>query len=200
MLKSGVGRADAGGGALGRVRLCPPAWLIARERRQVDGRVLLQDDGTVSMRNAWPDMRFTRSGSSRSQVFAHTVPNVGLRDWIEESRFVASLAGYALTGDTLHQGPNTWPVAGVRADVFDDTVRRVSRLGTTGSDGLLLHELPADPTIVVVQLTLADDMLILIEVPTKKLEQAHFFARKINQAGVYFAAKTNTAPNAAHTR
>ena len=125
---------------------------------------------------------------------------MGMREWIEESRFVASLAGYALTGDTLHQGPNTWPVAGVRADVFGDTLRRVSSLGTTGGDGLLLHELPVDPTVTVVQLTLADDTLILIEAPVKKLEQAHFFARKINQASAYFTAKTNTSPDSARTR
>lgn len=125
---------------------------------------------------------------------------MGMREWIEEGRFVASIAGYALTGDTLHQASNTWPVAGIRADVVDDTLRHVSNLGTACGDTLPLDKLRVDPTTLVVQITLADDSLILIEVPVKKLEQAHFFARKINQASVYFTAKTNRSPDSARTR
>ena len=119
-----------------------------------------------------------------------------MREWIEEGRFVASVAGYALTGDTLHQGPNTWPVAGLRADVFDGTGPRETSIG---SEGPVLDEPPANPANLVVQITLADDTLILIEVPVKKRGQTHLFARKINQASVYFTAKTNRSPDSART-
>ena len=115
--------------------------------------------------------------------------DMGMQEWIAESRFVASLGGYALTGDTLHQGPNTWPVAGVRAEVFDDAHP------SAGGDERL-----SQLRTVVVLITIAGDFGIFVEVPAKKLEQAHFFARKINQASVYFTAKvrdTDGAPTRA---
>ena len=125
--------------------------------------------------------------------------DMGVREWIQESRFVASLAGYALTGDTLHQGPNTWPVAGMRADVIADARGRISGLGADGREAVLLQDLPADPTLIVVQLTLADATLILLQLPAKNREQANVFARKINQASAYFTAKSRARPDSART-
>ncbi|MDA8437594.1 hypothetical protein GALL_293750 [mine drainage metagenome] len=56
-----------------------------------------------------------------------------------------------------------------------------------------------EPTTLIVRLTLADDTRILIEVSVKNLEQAHFFAQKINEASVDFAAKITRSLDSAHT-
>jgi hypothetical protein len=87
----------------------------------------------------------------------------------------------------------------MRADVIADARGRIRGLGAEGSEAVLLQELPADSTLIVVQLTLTDATLILLQVPAKNREQAHVFARTVNQASAYFTAKTRARPDSART-
>ncbi|OIQ85756.1 hypothetical protein GALL_323930 [mine drainage metagenome] len=120
-----------------------------------------------------------------------------MREWIEEGRFVASLAGYALTGDTLHHGSSTWPVAGMRAEVVEGSTGRAGPDAAPGEDAA-----PPDPTLeistdVAVTITMADSTRIVIDAPAKKLRQAHDLALKINRASAYFADRQRTSHDTA---
>jgi len=120
-----------------------------------------------------------------------------MREWIEEGRFVASLAGYALTGDTLHQGSSTWPVLGMRAEVVEHPAGPVTPDAAPGEDVAATgptHEIAAD---VVVRITMADGTRIAIDAPAKKLRQAHDLALKINRASAYFSDRQRTAQDPA---
>jgi hypothetical protein len=122
---------------------------------------------------------------------------MGMREWIEEGRFVASLAGYALTGDTLHQGSSTWPVLGMRAEVVEDPAGPVTPDAAPGEGAAATdpaHEIAA---AVVVRITMPDGTRIAIDAPAKKLRQAHDLALKINRASAYFTDRQRTSQDPA---
>jgi len=154
----------------------------------------------VSWRYARAVERFTRSRFVFRRGPVPTVDVMGMREWIEEGRFVASLAGYALTGDTLHHGSSTWSVLGMRAEVVEGSVGLV----TTGGDAPEGTEPPGTTpdisTQVVLQIAAADGARIVIEAPAKRLRQAHDLALKINQANAYFTDRHRTSQDPARIR
>lgn len=121
-----------------------------------------------------------------------------MREWIEEGRFVASLSGFALTGDTLHHRASTWSVLGMRAEVVEGSVGQVMPADASGDDAPAPEVAPppddalTSPPQVVVEITTADGGRIVIAAPAKKLRQAHDLALKVNQASAYFASRQQT--------
>lgn len=144
--------------------------------------------------------RFTRSRFVFPWGLVPTVDVMGMREWIEEGRFVASLAGYALTGDTLHHGSSTWSVLGMRAEVVEGSVGRVTTGGASPDGTETPRTTPEISTPVVLQITTADDTRILVEAPAKRLRQAHDLALKINQANAYFTDRRRSSPDPARIR
>ena len=125
-----------------------------------------------------------------------------MREWIEEGRFVASLSGYALTGDTLYRGSSTWPVAGMRADVVEGPAGRATAAASdadTAASGPAQEnsENSENSENIVVRITTADGTLIAIDTPAKKLRQAHDLALRINRASAYFTDRQRTSQDPA---
>lgn len=120
-----------------------------------------------------------------------------MREWIEEGRFVASLSGYALTGDTLHHRASTWSVLGMRAEVVEGSVGQVMPADPFDADAPAPEDAPTSPPQVVVEIATADGGRIVIDAPAKKLRQAHDFALKVNQASAYFTSRQRTPQNPA---
>ena len=143
-----------------------------------------------------PEMRFTRSGFVLRRRLVPTVDVVGMREWIEEGRFVASLAGHALTGDTLHRGSSTWPVAGMRADVVEGPAGRATA-AASGADTAASGPAQENSQNIVVRITTADGTRIAIDTPAKKLRQAHDLALRINRASAYFTDRQRTSQDPA---
>lgn len=112
-----------------------------------------------------------------------------MREWIEEGRFVASLSGYALTGDTLHHRSNTWPVAGMRAEVEDGSIGLVTPRAASDASAAPRDPVRGPAPHVIVTITTVTGGTIVIVAPAKRVRQAHDLALKVNRASAYFAGR-----------
>ncbi len=129
-----------------------------------------------------------------------TVDDMGMREWIEEGRFVASLSGYALTGDTLHHRSSTWSVAGMRAEVEDGSIGLATPRVTSDASTAPGDPPRGLPTHVVVRITTATGELIVIDAPAKRVRQAHDLALRVNRASAYFTERQRSAQDPARIR